>query len=80
MCGSVPGILMDVMHNAGKEEVILVHDIPTSVVQMHVERLSKPNQEHKPRGILKVRGGQGAYEPFIAVLVCCYYYCCLIIY
>lgn len=38
----------------GKEEVILQHDLQTDKVVMTVNRVSKPNQEHKPPGMLKL--------------------------
>lgn len=36
----------------GKEEIILQHDMQTNRVVMHVQRVSKPNQEHKPPGMI----------------------------
>lgn len=44
----------------GKEELILQHDKVSGRVVMRIEQVSKPNQQHKPDGMLKVCVGVGA--------------------
>lgn len=42
-------------YHPGSEEVILTYNVTTDEVDMHVKRISNPNQPYKPVGMLKVR-------------------------